>query len=119
MALKMSIGLFLIHIAVDRYHKAIILTVIIVTEVFGIVYFFLFIFQCQPSSYFWHQFAGNGATGTCLTPSIIVNATYVYSAISCWGDWTLSIVPMFMIRRLQLTLRTKLVVIGILGLGGM
>ena len=115
----MSIGLFLLHIAVARYHKAIFLTVIIVTEVFGIVYLFLFIFQCQPSSYFWSQFAGNGATGKCLPANIIVNATYVYSAISCWGDWTMSIVPMFMIQRLQLPARTKLVVIGILGLGGM
>jgi len=115
----MSIGLFLIHLAVERYHKVIILIVIIVTDVFGIVYFFLFIFQCQPSSYFWNRFAGNGATGKCLPVNIIVNATYISSAISCWGDWTMSIVPMFMIRRLQLPLRTKIVVIGILGLGGM
>jgi len=118
MILKMSIGLFLIHIAVETYHKAIILTVIIVTEVFGTVYFFLFIFQCQPVSYFWTQYEGRGATGKC-TPRVIVDATYVYSAISCWGDWTMSIVPIFMIRKLQLTLRTKLAVMGILGLGGM
>jgi len=119
MSLKMSIGLFLLRIVVEPIHKYTILLVLVVTELFGTAFLSLFIFQCRPSSYFWNRFAGNGATGKCMDNMIIVNATYAYSAVSCWGDWIFSIVPIFIIRNLQMTPRTKLVVGGILALGGM
>lgn len=118
MALKMSIGLFLLRIVVEPVHKYTILAVLVVTELFGAAFFFLFLFQCQPSSYFWNRFAGNGATGNCIDNMVTVKATYTYSAVSCWGDWTFSIIPIFMIRNLQMTPRTKLVVVFILALGG-
>jgi len=119
MALKMSIGLFLLRIVVEPVHKYIILTVLVITELFGTVFFFLFVFQCQPTAYFWNQFAGNGATGKCLDTAIIVDATYAYSAVSCWGDWTFSIIPIFVIRNVQMTPRTKFLVVGILAMCGM
>ncbi|KAH6662803.1 hypothetical protein B0J14DRAFT_282245 [Halenospora varia] len=115
MALKFSIGIFLLRIAVARIHKIIIWTVIIVTEVYSAFFFFLFILQCRPSSYFWTQYTGG--EGTCINPKVTVDSFYAYSAISCVADWTLGIIPVFMVWNLQMNSRTKLSVAAILAVG--
>jgi hypothetical protein len=117
MALKFSIGIFLLRIAVARTHRVIIWTVIAVIEVYGAFYFFLFVLQCRPSAYFWTQYTGG--KGTCINPKITVDATYGYSAISCVADWTLGIIPIFMVWHLKMNSRMKLSVAAILGVGAM
>jgi hypothetical protein len=115
MALKFSIGIFLLRIAVAKTHRAIIWTAIVVAELYSAFYFFLFILQCRPSAYFWTRYTGG--TGSCVNPKITVDATYAYSAISCVVDWTLGIVPVFMVWSLQMNSRTKFVAALILALG--
>ena len=117
MALKFSIGIFLLRIAVARTHKIIIWTVIIVTEVYSTFFFFLFILQCRPSSYFWTQYTDG--EGTCINPKVTVDSFYAYSAISCVADWTLGIIPVFMVWNLQMNSRTKLSVGAVLAVGAM
>jgi hypothetical protein len=117
MALKFSIGIFLLRIAVARTYKIIIWAVIIVTEVYSTFFFFLFILQCRPSAYFWTQYTGG--EGTCINPKVTVDAFYVYSAISCVADWTLGIIPVFLVWNLQMNSRTKLSVAAILAVGAM
>lgn len=106
MALKLSIGVMLLRIAVARVHKIIVWVVVIVIEVYGAFYFFLFVLQCRPSAYFWTQYTGG--KGTCIDPTVTVDATYAYSAISCWADWTLAIIPVFIVWGLQMNVRTKI-----------
>lgn len=115
MALKLSIGIFLLRIAVAKTHKIIIWTAVGLTEVYSAFFFFLFVLQCRPSSYFWTQYTGG--TGSCIDPVITVDATYAYSAISCLVDWTLGLIPVFMIWDLQMNPRTKLTVGLILAVG--
>jgi hypothetical protein len=117
MALKFSIGIMLLRITVKQTHKIIIWTTIAIVEIYGAFFFFLFVLQCRPSSYFWTQYTGG--KGTCIDPRITVAATYAYSAISCAGDWTLGILPIFLVWNLQMNPRTKLVVAMILALGAM
>lgn len=117
MALKFSIAVFLLRIAVARVHKVIIWTTVAVIEIYGAFYFFLFVLQCRPSAYFWTQYTGG--KGTCINPTITVDATYVYSAISCAADWTLGIIPVFLVWNLQMNPRTKVVVAMILAVGAM
>ncbi|KUJ17169.1 uncharacterized protein LY89DRAFT_73041 [Mollisia scopiformis] len=105
MCLKFSIGVMLLRITVARTHKIIIWTVVVVLEVYGAFYFFLFVLQCRPSAYFWTRYTGG--KGTCIDPTITVDATYVYSAVSCWADWTLAIIPVFIVWNLQMNIRTK------------
>ena len=119
MCLKLSIGIFLLRIAISevaRIHRIVIYVIIIVTELYGAFFFFLFILQCRPSSYFWTRYAGG--TGSCINPDITVDATYGYSAISCICDWSLAIIPVFLIWNLQMNTRTKVSVAMILACGG-
>jgi hypothetical protein len=114
MFLKFSIGLFLLRIAVTRTQKTIIWLVMIVTATISLYFFFLFVFQCWPVSFFWEQYTG--LQGSCINPDIITVSTYVYSAVSCCTDWTLCILPGFMVWNLQMNPRTKLSVSVILAL---
>ncbi|PMD23437.1 hypothetical protein NA56DRAFT_701730 [Hyaloscypha hepaticicola] len=115
MALKLSIGVMLLRIAVSRIHKIIIWTTVVILELYSLGFFLLFVMQCLPSEYFWTRFTGG--SGSCINPDITVNATYAYSAISCAADWTLGLLPITLVWNLQMNPRTKLSVAAILALG--
>ncbi|KFZ17109.1 hypothetical protein V501_01900 [Pseudogymnoascus sp. VKM F-4519 (FW-2642)] len=115
MALKLSISIFLLRIAVTRVSRIIIYSIITVVELYSAFYFFLFVLQCRPSSYFWTQYTDG--TGTCVNPKLTVDATYAYSAVSCVADWALGLVPIFLIWNVQMDRRTKLSVAAILSVG--
>lgn len=117
MALKFSIGIFLFRIAVVRAHRVIIGTTVVVIELYSAFYFFLFVLQCRPSAYFWTQYTGG--KGSCINPEITVDATYAYSAVSCVADWTLGLLPIFMVWNLKMNSRTKLSVAILLAVGAM
>jgi hypothetical protein len=86
-----------------------------VVMLFSTFYFFLIIFQCRPVDYFWTQYAG--AAGKCVNPNVIADSTYAHSAISAWADWTLGILPIFLVWDLAMNPRTKVSVALILALG--
>ena len=117
MAIKASIAVMLLRLTTERTHRLIIWITIIITEVYALFFFFLFILQCQPSSYFWTQWAGG--KGKCINPMITVNSTYAYSAITCAGDWIFAILPFFLVWKLQMEKRQKYLVALILAMGAM
>ena len=118
MAIKLSIGLMLLRLVVEKSHRMLIYMVVGFIEVYSVVYFFLFVFQCLPSKFFWTRMGGD-TNGQCMDPVVVVNATYVYSAITCAGDWVLAILPWFLVRNLQMNRRTKSMVALILAMGSM
>lgn len=115
MALKLSIGIFLLRLAVSRTHRVIIYTVILISESYGLAYFFIFVLQCRPSAYFWTKYTGG--SGTCMSANIVVDATYVYSALTCAGDWIFGLLPISLVWNLQMNPRTKISVAIILAIG--
>jgi hypothetical protein len=115
--LKASIGIFLLRICVKRGQKIVIWIVMITVMIFSTFYFLLVIFQCSPVDYFWTQYAG--ATGKCVNSNVITDSTYAHSAISASADWTLGILPIFLVWDLAMNPRTKVSVAVILALGAM
>lgn len=115
MLAKASIAVMLLRLTVIRTHRVIIWTVLAISELYSGFFFLLFIFQCQPSQYFWTQYTGG--KGSCIDPSITIAAFYAYSAITCVGDWIYATLPYFLVWKLQMDTRSKVVVIIILSLG--
>lgn len=115
MAIKASIAVMLLRLTIIRTHRIIIWAALLITEVYSTFFFFLFVFQCQPSNYFWTQFTGG--KGACMDPQIIVSATYGYSVIVCLTDWIMAIMPFVLVWSLQMTRKSKLLVGGILAMG--
>lgn len=117
MAIKASIAIMLYRLSVRPAHKMILWVVTIITEVYGLFFFFLFIFQCSPSEYFWTRLTGG--EGSCLDTSIVVGATYGYSALTCISDLFYSILPVLLVWSLQMGRKEKAAVVVILAMGAM
>ena len=117
MAIKASIALMLLRLSVHAIHKRILWATFVIVELYSAFFFFIFVFQCMPTEYFWTRFTGG--TGKCLNTSIVVGATFGYSAISCVGDLIFAILPISLVWSLQMGGKEKIAVTTVLALGGM
>ncbi|KAF2752105.1 hypothetical protein M011DRAFT_516460 [Sporormia fimetaria CBS 119925] len=111
---KLSIGWFLLRIAIKRLHTIIIWVAMTMSLVAGVVFFFITLFQCQPISYFWHKV---GQEGQCISIEIVIGLAYLYSTFSVISDFTFALLPAFLVMGLQLNKRTKTALIPLLTMG--
>ncbi|UKZ49109.1 hypothetical protein TrVGV298_003349 [Trichoderma virens] len=115
---KASIGYFLLKIVIDRTQRIIIYAALSITVLWGAIFFLVTVLQCKPVSFFWTRLLpGTPQPGTCLDIMIIEAITYVYSAFSIISDFTFAILPMFLVWKLQMERRMKIVLVPILSMG--
>jgi len=111
------------QICVKKSQINIIRGVMLVFSLFTTYFLFLMIFQCHPVSYFWTQNpnpqpgAPAPAGESCIPRDIIADSTYAHGALSAAADWTLGILPIFLVWNLNMNPRTKFSVALILALG--
>jgi hypothetical protein len=113
---KISIGIFLLRITTYKIHRFIIYTVMTATVVTGLLFFFVTLFQCQPVSFFWNRAIPGGK---CIDTSIIVAITFFYSAVSAVCDFTLGLLPVFLVWDLHMARSSKVALVPILSMGCM
>jgi hypothetical protein len=75
------------------------------------------VFQCDPISNFWTRFLGE--PGKCIAGTIIEDLSICHAAMITFSDWTLGILPIFLVWNLNMNFRTKVSVALILGLGAL
>lgn len=114
---KMSVGLFLLRITVHPLHIWIIRIIMGITAVVGTTYTLVVLLQCRPISFWWDLNPDH--TGTCLSASLIMYFTYVVSVLNSIADWTFGLLPIFVLKDLQMKRRVKVIVSGIIGLAAM
>ncbi|KAJ5119147.1 hypothetical protein N7448_010854 [Penicillium atrosanguineum] len=119
---KISIAVALLRLTVAKTHTAILWVVIGVTTVIGLVFFFMLTLQCTPVSFFWQRVRvltekNSDITGHCMNLDSIINIAYVYSVTATLCDMTLGLLPVFLVWNLQMNVRTKAALAGILGMG--
>ncbi|KAJ5524708.1 hypothetical protein N7494_011358 [Penicillium frequentans] len=114
---KISVCIFLMRITVKRVHIWILYIVMILTVLAGLVFFFLMLLQCKPVSYFWNRTREDSSIeGYCIDIHIIVIMTYIYSVFSAVCDFTVGILPIFLVKDLHMKKNAKVAVIGILSM---
>lgn len=119
-ACKISICIFLMRITVRRIDIWILYTVMTLTVVAGIVFMFLMLLQCKPLSYFWTSRAFDpDIHGSCMDIEVIIAMTYVYSAFAALCDFTVGILPIFLVRKLHMPRHNKIAVVAILSMACM
>lgn len=92
----------------------------LLTVATGLVFMFLMLLQCKPLEFFWTKAALDpDIHGTCMDINIIIIMTYVYSAFAALCDFTVGILPIFLVRKLNMRRKTKLAVVGILSMACM
>ncbi|PQE26538.1 integral membrane protein [Rutstroemia sp. NJR-2017a BBW] len=106
--LKISVGFFLLRVTLKRQHIWILWTFILGTGVLGTAYVLLTILQCYPTSGWWTIPERKG----CINPHIIADATYAASSINAVADWVFGLLPIFIVKDLQMSKRMKTIVTG-------
>jgi len=112
------------RICIKRVHLLILYTVMALTVLAGLVFMLLMLLQCKPLSYFWtrmyhHPVVNIEGEGSCIDMEIIIAMTYVYSAFAAMCDFTVGILPIFVVHKLHMKRQTKIAVVGILGMACM
>lgn len=116
---KVSVGLSLLRITpfTKRKSRWIVHTVVYTSIVTGAVFGLLTAFECKPVDYFWTRTMGT--TGTCISMDVIIAFTYVMSAIFGMCDFTFAILPIFLIKNLNMSRNSKIALIPILSMACM
>lgn len=115
---KLSIIITLLRITVDRVHAWVLYAAMTLATTVGLVFLFFTIFQCQPVNHFWNQ--GNPQKkGKCVDKSVLIDIAYLYSIGAAITDLTIGLLPVALIWNLRMNQRTKLAIVGILGIGCM
>lgn len=93
----------------------------LLTFITGLIFMFLFLLQCKPISYAWTRvnLADPNSHGMCLSDQILINMTYVYTSFAALCDFTVGILPIFIVLQLKMRRQTKIAVAGILGMACM
>ncbi|PYH89014.1 hypothetical protein BO71DRAFT_466207 [Aspergillus ellipticus CBS 707.79] len=111
---KCSICVFLMRITVKRAQLISLFLVMACTVVVGLAFMFLLLFQCRPLSYFWQRASFDGtAQGQCINIQVIIAMTYAYSAIAAICDLAVGVVPVMMVRRLNMPWQRKVAAVSI------
>ncbi|KAK2005518.1 hypothetical protein LZ32DRAFT_672841 [Colletotrichum eremochloae] len=112
--LKLSVGYFLLRVAMERPHIWIIWVLMAGTVVFGTAYLIMVALQCRPVATYWEQ--GPRTPDKCWPQQIIYTMTIAATVINTSADFIFGTLPWFIVRSMNLPLGTKIVVVCILGL---
>lgn len=82
--IKLSIGVFLLRLAVWTSYKWILWISFVVFTLWGLGIFIWDIFQCNPVAKQW-DFRIEG--GSCASPDAIIASAYALSALTVLSDW--------------------------------
>lgn len=107
----------LLRINMLRWVTYCIYGVISMTVIFTMFYFFFILFACSPVDFFWMRILS--LNGHCRDPSTMVAATYAHGAIMAFSDLTLAILPLFVVKDLQMSRKQKISIVALLALGSM
>ncbi|PLB47462.1 integral membrane family protein [Aspergillus steynii IBT 23096] len=110
---KISIGLFLLRFAPRRGYKVFIWVVIVLMFLYTAICFFTLIFQCKDIRSIWDQ----SVKSECFKPPQLLALSYTNTALNILTDLVFAILPVFMLRHLQVNRRVKASLMCILGLG--
>ena len=110
--IKSAICVTLTRIAVDRVHRLVAISIIVVTCATSLVGFIGVLTTCQPVAANW-----NPTLGHCASPEVITDLSYLVSASSILTDWSAAILPIAILWKSQMKTSVKVSVGIILGLG--
>ncbi|KAL8686235.1 MAG: hypothetical protein Q9224_005512 [Gallowayella concinna] len=110
---KISICLFLLRIKNTKSNKVFMYALIAACVLVTALSCFLFLGICRPLRAHWDV----GVEGKCLSKRQIMAVVASQGAFSVLSDIILATIPLFFLRKLQISLRTKLLLCVLMGAG--
>ncbi|PNS17614.1 hypothetical protein CAC42_3009 [Sphaceloma murrayae] len=111
--LKVSVGLFLLRIAVKRIQIWIIRFFMAGSVVFGLFWMIITINQCKPVSFWWDL--DPNSNGTCINATVFTICAYAISVLNSSADFAFAILPMFILRETTMSRKARTLVCVLLG----
>ncbi|KAF2429588.1 hypothetical protein EJ08DRAFT_679758 [Tothia fuscella] len=96
--------------------RILIIGVVAIMSIYGIVWFFVLLFQCTPVHFFWTRALGD-VDGTCLSNDVQAGVAYSHSGLSALSDFIMGLLPVWILWSVNMPLRTKITVAGLLAVG--
>ncbi|OTB06925.1 hypothetical protein M426DRAFT_34157, partial [Hypoxylon sp. CI-4A] len=113
---KFTVGIFLLRICSATWQKVVICAALLLCFLYQTFFVFMAAFQCRPVQYYWLRYTTE-AEGTCWSNDFVMGATYAGAAINAVTDWVLGLLPIAIVKSLQLSTRSKVLVSCTLALG--
>ncbi|KAJ5963583.1 uncharacterized protein N7479_003459 [Penicillium vulpinum] len=110
---KISIGLFLLRFASVKRFRIFIWVVMVLMALYTAICFLTLIFECQDIRANWDP----SVKSKCFSPHQLLTLSYTNTALNILTDLIFAVLPVFMLRHLQVNRRVKASLICILGLG--
>lgn len=108
---KASVVFTLVRITTDWRFRWALYAMQFLASVMAIVGILASFLYCRPVPAYW-----NPLLGKCGDFMVVVNIGYAWTAVGIVTDWMCAVLPYFIVRKLQMTRRTKTTVMVILGL---
>lgn len=114
MLVRLSITITLLRLAVHRLQRRILYGVAILSTIAGLIFFFFTVFFCNPVVHHWERAKHQTS---CTEVDYLLGVGYTYSLVAAACDFTIGILPYFMIGKLQMEWKLKMAVIALLSIG--
>lgn len=115
---RTSIGLYLLRVTVCKWHIWLLYLAIVGNALSAIIFCFVTAFDCKPVSFYWTR-VNPGTQGHCIPIDIFIKLGYLYTAVGAAIDFGYCILPIDIVRRLDVDRRTKMGLSLLLGVGGL
>ncbi|CAK7272941.1 hypothetical protein SEPCBS57363_005401 [Sporothrix epigloea] len=118
-ASKYVVGLFLLRICSHCHWQRVTIWVLLaVVTIFNILYLGFDIFSCHPIELQWTRYADPPpSTGYCNASSFATVSTYVAAFLNVVGDWTLALLPSYLVWQAKMDRRKKISISAVLAIG--
>ncbi|KAK8001749.1 hypothetical protein PG991_013971 [Apiospora marii] len=103
---KISIGVFILRVTTNRYHAWTARAITVLTTGSCGAFILVTMFQCTPISAFWEEVPGVGQS-SCIHGRVIRDLAYIFSAGTLLIDLTLVVLPLVIVWKLKMSLKTK------------
>ncbi|KAF4950245.1 hypothetical protein FSARC_13262 [Fusarium sarcochroum] len=110
--IKASICVQLMRIATDQWMIRFLWALIAISVTITIIAISAVLFRCKPIDGSW-----NPALGTCADQEIIIRLTYVVSVANILTDWSVALIPIFILWNLQMAKKLKKMAALVMGVG--
>ncbi|MCJ1481776.1 hypothetical protein MMC06_001935 [Schaereria dolodes] len=115
MLVKLSVCLLLLRVIekTSRRMTQFLYVLMVFIVALHIVPFFLYVLQCRPLRAVWDPLV----QGKCYSLHLVYRAAYVAIGLDAFTDLVCSAIPIFVIYKLQMDIRTKIAICILMGLG--
>ncbi|KAL2828594.1 hypothetical protein BJY01DRAFT_255296 [Aspergillus pseudoustus] len=114
--IKISFALTLRRFLVIKWQHWCIWSSVSTTLIITIFYFCWLVFGCHPIRYFWQR-AKQPFAGSCKPMSTLAAAAYAHASVLLVNDIFLAVLPVFIVKDIQMNRSAKAAVVSILSIG--